>query len=124
MITDVWRNLLRLAWKTAATDTAIKYIAWGNSTTAPAAGDIKLGNELGRKAVTAQNVGGTGVLDTIGYLAPADAVTTIEEIGFFGGATATGAADSGTMVNHFLYHKVKTNLIAIQHALTDSVTEG
>jgi hypothetical protein len=113
-VTTVYKNMLRDALKGDVTDCQIKYVAWGDGTTAPAASDTKLVNELGRHLVTNRTSGATGILDTIIYLAPADAVADIKEIGFFAGAAASGTKDSGVLVGRGLYSKNKTNLESIQ----------
>ena len=112
-----------LAGALIGNDAQIKYLAWGNDNTLPAATDTELGNELGRKAVTAtSNPAGVGNVLTTTYLGPGDANETIEEIGWFGGVDADADADSGVLVARVLYSKTKTNLEAIQVERTDTVS--
>lgn len=121
LITDAGRNLLRDALDGTLTDCAIKYLAWGNGTATPTAADTKLGNELGRKAVTKQETGAAGVLTTTVYLAPFDANVQMQELGWFAGATATDAKDSGIMIARVLYSKAKTDLESIQVERIDTI---
>jgi hypothetical protein len=124
MITNVGLSLLRDALKGDVTDCEIKYIAWGDGAAALAVTDTQLQNELGRHAVTSQVAGAAGILDTIIYLGPADAVATITRIGFFAGVGATAAANSGVMVAEFAYSKTKTALFSLQLNLRDTVMEA
>lgn len=120
-ITDAGRNLLRDALDGTVTSATIKYIAWGSGTAAPTDGDTQLGAEAGRKVVTKQTPGAAGVLTTTVYLAPFDAVMTIRELGWFAGASATGAANSGVMIARVLFTKTKTDLESIQIDRTDTI---
>ncbi|MGE5589194.1 MAG: hypothetical protein ACM3ZA_00985 [Bacillota bacterium] len=121
LITDAGRNLLRDALDGTVSDCAIKYMAWGDGNVAPAAGDVALGNELGRKAVTKQQVGGAGQLTTTVYLAPFEANGQIQELGWFAGAGATAAVGSGVLVARVLYAKLKTDLESIQIDRVDTI---
>jgi len=125
-ITNVGKNLMRDEVQGVTTDAQIKYIAWGDNNTAnPDPNNLtQLYNELGRHAVTSRTAGGVGILDTIIYLAPADAVAGIKEIGLFAGAAATAAANSGIMVTRFLYDKNKLATESIQVVQTDTFTEA
>ena len=126
LITTVGLNLIRnaLAGTLATiTDAEVRYIAVGDDNTAPALTDTVLGNEVFRKARTSYTVG-AGLLTTIWYIAPAEAVGAIEEMGWFCGPTATAAADSGSMLSRVLYSRVKTNLESIKVTRTDTIQEG
>jgi hypothetical protein len=102
-ITNAGRNLLRDSMK-GATTSVIKYVALGSSSTAPAIGDIKLGAEIFRKAVTSYVNGATGEVFINMYLSQSDlAGTTVQEIGFFGGSAATAIANTGVLLAHGLY---------------------
>jgi hypothetical protein len=123
IITNVSKNLWRDGLSGAVTDTEIKQVALGNNVTAPGAADVVLGNELFRKAVTQQTNPGTGQVKTIAYIAPAEATTfTIQEIGWFAGASATGTANSGVLVSRVLYNRAKTNLESLQIERTDTIS--
>ena len=116
-ITNVGLNMMRDSLKAVGSPT-ITYVALGTSATAPAATDTQLGTEVFREAVTSYaNGGATGEILINMYLAPNDiAGTTVQEVGFFGGA-ATGAANSGTLLAHGLYSHAHTNLESIQFQL-------
>ncbi len=116
--TNVGLNLLRDAMANNNLS-VVKYVALGTGSTTPALGDTKLVNEVFRKAVTSYTNGATGELFINMYLAPGDSVgTDIEEVGFFGGATATSSANSGVLIARGLFsHNPKTNLESIQFQL-------
>jgi hypothetical protein len=84
------------------------YGALGTSSTAPAAGDIKLTTEIGRAILSNGGVAGP-VLTLDFFFGVAAAVGTITEVGAFAQATAT--VNSGTMIDHSLLGAsvVKTN---------------
>lgn len=121
LIADAGRNLLRDALDGTVADCAIKYMAWGDGAVAPAPGDVALGHELGRKAVTKQQTGTAGVLTTTVYLAPYEALAQIQELGWFAGAGAGAAAGSGVLVARVLYARLKTDLESIQVDRVDSI---
>lgn len=120
LITDAGLNLIRQALKDTAFDAEIKYVALGNSNIAPAAGDVKLGNEIFRKAVTKQEEPGTGQVKTICYIAPYECNQQIEEIGWFAGVGATGAKDSGVLVARVLWPHLKNELESLTIERTDT----
>jgi hypothetical protein len=120
LITDAGLNLMRDALRGVVTDTEVKYVALGTSSTVPAAGDIKLGNEIFRKAVTKDEAPGTGQAKTICYVAPYEANQAIAEIGFFAGAGATSAKDTGVLVARVLFSRTKNELESWQIERTDS----
>ena len=90
-----------------STDLQIGYVAVGDNSTAPAAGDTQLGNETSRKQVTKQTNDGTGRTRTEVFLSAAEAVGDIEEVGWFANG-ATAVADSGLLVARVLYGDAKT----------------
>lgn len=121
LITDAGLNYIRdLLDGAISGDTAIRYIALGDSSTLPAASDTKLGNEIFRKQITQQTTPGTGQLQTICYIAPYECAQQIEEIGWFAGPGATSAKDSGVLVARVLYSRNKTNLESLQITRTDT----
>lgn len=121
MVMNVGKNLARDVLSGAVTDGQIKYLALGNSATAVANTQTQLVAEQFRKLVTQRSTPGTGQVKTVTYVAPQEAVSfTINEIGWFAGASATGAANSGIMVSRVLYNRVKTNIEALQIERTDS----
>lgn len=121
LITDAGKALLAQALRDGAALPEITYVAVGSSSTAPAAGDTQLGTETFRKAVTSQAQGaGTNQTVTTAYIAPAEAVGQIEEVGWFAGS-ASGTANSGTLVARVLYSKLKDALESIQIERTDTI---
>lgn len=97
-------------------DGAIYYVALGDDNTTPDASDTALGNELFRKQVTVQTAGAadSGEMNTTVYIAPAEAIFEIEEIGWFAGADASATADSGILVARVLYNRDKAASESIQ----------
>lgn len=82
----------------AGGDIRTRYFAWGSNATAPAVTQTTLSTEVGRKAISNQTAGTTGVYYTRCYLGPNDANTTIREFGWFAGPSATTTSGSGTMI--------------------------
>ena len=122
LITSAGKNLLAESLRNGSLDAEIKYIAIGSDNTAPSSGDTTLGNETFRKAVTSQTAGGSvGVTITNLYVAPEEAVGTIEEIGFFSGSSASSTTDSGTLFARVLYSRTKTAVESIQIERTDTI---
>ena len=103
-------------------DISIEYLAIGNGTTAPQITDTKLDNEVYRLAFDSQSKTGDGVLETIFTIEGGDWDGTIEEIGIFGGSTATGTKDTGTLISRVLYNKVKTSTQTFRFVRTDTIT--
>jgi len=120
LITTAGKNLLAKALR-ESTDCEIKYIEIGSSNTAPSTSDSQLGSETFRKAVTSQVAGSSGVTITNLYVAPEEAVGTIEEIGFFSGSTASATTNSGTLYARVLYSRTKTAVESIQIERTDTI---
>lgn len=121
LITSAGRNLLRNALDGGVTDLKIKYMGWGNGTTAPSAGDVKLINEVGREPITKQTRGATGVQTSTTYLPFFKANEQIEELGWFAGSTASGTADTGVLVARVLYSKLKTDAESLQVDRVDTI---
>ena len=109
-ITNAGLNLFRDARRGLVTDTSIKYIAVGTSSTTPAATDTQLGAEVFRKALTSSANGaaaGEGLYTV--YLSPQDAIgVAIAEVGWFAGSSASGTANSGVLIARVLYSHTKT----------------
>lgn len=104
-------------------DAEIKYLAWGSDSTANDVAQTKLVAEEGRKLITSQAAGGTGVMTTTCYISPYEGLeATIEELGWFAGA-ATAVKDSGTLVARILYSRAKTNLESVLSIRTDTFTD-
>jgi len=124
LIVNVGLNMVRDALDTAAFDAEIKRIALGTDNTAPALTDTQLGAEVFRKIVTSTSTPATGQLLTVWYIAPAEAVAAIEEIGWFAGVAAGAAPNSGILVARVLYSHNKTALESIQVERLDSFEEA
>ena len=122
-ITNAGSNLYRDS-SSGASVPKITYVALGTSTTSPTAADTKLGAEVFRKAVTSYTNGTTGEILINMYLAPLDSVgTDIEEVGFFGGTSPTGTANTGVLLARGLWHhSPKTNLESITFSLDFTFT--
>jgi hypothetical protein len=120
LIVNPGLNMARDFLRGTQSDGQIKYMGWGDSTTAVSSTQAALGNEAGRKAITSRSSSGPGVLVTTTYLAPAEAVGTIGELGWFASTGATAVADSGIMLARVLYSKVKTELESITVDRIDS----
>ena len=124
-IKNVALNMMRDVLSGAVTDGEIKYMAWGSGSTANSASQTKLVTEFGRKAVTSQAAGATGVLTTTTYISPSEGTeATIEELGWFAGSGATATADTGILVGRVLYSRAKTALESIQVVRTDTFAEA
>ena len=116
MVIDLFEGLIG--------DGEIKYMAVGSDATAPALGQTQLVAETFRKLITSFTEPTATSLLTITYVAPAEAVGAIEEIGWFAGAAAGAGINSGIMVSRILYSRVKTNLESIQVNRTDTIAEA
>lgn len=123
-INDLDLNMMRDALRGTVTDLKLKYVGWGNDSTPPAAGDTKLLDEFGRKQVTFQKDGATGVLVTTTHVAPYEGNDKkIEELAWFAGVDATATKDSGILVGRVLYSRQKTELESLQIERTDTISE-
>jgi hypothetical protein len=117
---NVGFNLARDALAGITTDLKIKYLAWGTSNAAVNVAQTALVAESGRKAITLQAAGATGVMVSTTYLAPFDAVgVQIEELGFFAGPLATAVSGTGIMVARALYSHLKTGVENINVVRSD-----
>ncbi len=122
-ITNDGLNLLRNGME-GADNPLITYVALGTSNTTPTANDHTLGSEVFRKAVTSYANGASpGEILISMYLSPNDAVgDNIQEVGFFGGSSATSAANTGVLLARGLYsHNPKTNTESITFQLDFTV---
>ena len=123
LITDA--GLSALAGTLGGIDLAggITWIAVGDGTTPPAPGDTKLANETFRKFHTSHTLTGPAMRTHL-YLAPADAVGQISEIGWFTGPSASATKDSGVMLARVLYSHTKTALEAVTIQRTDTLARA
>lgn len=112
-LTDAGKNLRRNALRGSLSDrdTRVTYVAIGTSSAAPGAGDVALGAEVFRKAMTGDANGAAAgeALFTL-FLSPQDAVgVNVQEVGWFGGSGASGTAGSGVLIARALFaHNPKT----------------
>jgi|SRR5487761_1428355 len=111
---ELWRD-----GAAGANNPMITYVALGNSTTPPTAGDTALGNETFRKAVTTYTDGSTGEILVTMYLGPSDDIgADIEEVGFVGGSTANAQPNTGILIAHGLWsHNPKAGTESITFTL-------
>ncbi len=124
LITTVGLNMLRNGLYGDVSDFEVKYMAIGSDSTAPTLADTTLGTETFRKARTSQSKPSNGAVKYVQYIAPAEAVGAIEELGWFAGAAAGAGADSGIMIARVLYSRTKTNLESLQIERTDTFAEA
>jgi hypothetical protein len=124
IITDDGRNLLRDSMA-GNSNPLIAYVALGTSNTSPTNSDHRLGNEIFRKQVTSYSNGvNAGEILINMYLSPTDAVgDNIQEVGFFGGSTASSTPNSGVLLARGLYnHSNKQSTESIQFQLDFSLS--
>ena len=124
LLTTVGLNMMRDVLYGDASDAEIKYMGVGSDDTAPVIGNTTLGTETFRKQITTSTKPANGQVKHSVYIAPDEAVGTIEELGWFAGPAATASADTGIMISRRLYSRVKTNLESILVERTDSVEEA
>ena len=92
-----------------ANEGQVTYGATGTDNTAPLVGDTTLGIELERKLVASSSyVGGSRTCTIRTFFTTAESNGALKEYGLFGEA-ATGAADSGTMLEHAAIDITKDN---------------
>jgi len=121
LIVTIGLNMLRNFLAGTIADGKIKYMGVGNDGTPPVIGNIWLGNEVFRKALTSDSLPADGQYQTIFYLAPADAVGWIREFGWFCGATAGAGFNTGIMISRVLYSRDKTSLESIEIRRDDRI---
>ncbi len=124
LITTVAFNMIRDVLAGDVSDGEIKRMALGDDNTAPALADTILGNETSRYTLTSSTKPSAGQWRSVFYVFPASSVAQIEEIGWFAGAAAGAGADSGILVAHILYSRLKTNLESIQVERLDTLEEA
>lgn len=96
----------------------ITYCAVGSGTNAPAAGDIKLQNEVYRKAVSVRSAAvRTATFKT--FFNQNEANGTLRELGLFGDL-ATNTRDSGTLFARLNINRTKssTDTLTITHSIS------
>ena len=121
-ITTTRKNLLASCLRDSTEDAEIKFVALGSDNTSPTTSDTTLGTEVFRKQITSKVASGAGATTTTVYIAPDEAVTQIEEIGFFSGSSASSTTDSGTLYARVLYSRNKTAVESLQIERVDTLT--
>lgn len=122
IITNACLNNTALSFiGTYSVSNIIKYCAVGTDNTAVAATDKTLGTEVHRSPYVARANPSSGVVTIDFYITDAG-VTTIEEVGIFGGNTASQYADTGVLISHVLwdYDKSASEELLIQYTITIS----
>ena len=109
-----------------APDMAVEYFAFGTGSAVPLATDTQLGAEVGRFQPTTAFINtGIGIVEGSVFLTSSDLVgENIREIAIFCGSTATGSANTGTMLSKILWSFDKTANDEIEIVRTDTVERG
>jgi hypothetical protein len=107
-----------------AANLEIKYLAVGTGTTAITDNDAALSAEILRTPDTSLSANATGQVTSQFVVLDSEAVATIEEVGIFGGTSATLTANVGILISRILWHHVKTNAEEITFRRVDTVTRG
>jgi hypothetical protein len=107
-----------------SSDMNVAYMALGTSNTPLTNTQTELGAEIFRTPPISQNKTGVGELTTVFTVLDNEAVAQIEEIGIFGGSTATASADSGIMISRILWSRNKTANEEIQFSRIDRLVRG
>lgn len=113
----------------AGIDCKIRYMAFGDGTTAETGTQTTLMNELGRVPLSNQTAGAVGEYITRTYVGPNDGNFTWEELGWFAGSSSqdwnngTGK-DTGIMLGRKLFHYVKTSGMSITITRSDKLTRA
>ena len=111
LIVDSSKNTLSKALMGVnATDSLkIEYLAIGDDNTAPSGSDNKLINEVFRTPYVSRTNTDTGEITTEFYILDSDYSGSIEEIGIFGGNSASSTADSGNLISRALWSYTKSS---------------
>lgn len=126
IITDVALNKEIEILLGNAPDMEIQYFAFGTSSTAPAVSDTQLGSESARfQPTTAFTRTSIGRTEGSVFLTSTDLVgVSIREIGVFCGSSATGSANTGTLLSRILWSFEKTANDEVEVTRTDIVERG
>lgn len=123
-IMDTVLEQLIACYKGDTPNLEIFYLALGTGNTAVTDSDTTLDTEIFRTAITTQTDVDTGEILTEFTVFDSEAVGLIEEIGIFGGSTATASADTGTLISRILWAKNKTNSEELVFRRTDKIVRG
>lgn len=100
--------------------TGVTYFAVGTGTlpaSGPSSGDTQLVTEVFRKGITSVTVSGNQVLLACNFLTT-EGNYTYTEAGLFGGSTASGTANSGTLFAHAAYVYSKSSSVSLTNDYT------
>ena len=100
----------------------IKYFAFGSSSTPASVNDTQLGAETYRKQITQLSQPSAGVVRSVVSLGSAEANGSIKEIGVFCGPTATGSANTGTLLSRVIVDISKNSNMIVNVIRTDTCT--
>jgi len=90
-------------------DLEIKYLALGTGNATITDSDTVLDSEIFRTAPSAAHARvATGQIETSFTVLDTEAVGDLKEIGIFCGSSATGSADTGTLLSRVLWTKTKS----------------
>jgi ribosomal protein L10 len=107
-----------------AANLEIKYLAVGTGATAVTDNDAALAAQIFRTPDTSLSANATGQVTSEFIVLDSEAVATIEEIGIFGGTSATLTANVGILISRILWHHVKTSSEEITFRRIDTLTRG
>lgn len=128
LLTTAGFNMVRDGLAGDVSDFEVKALTIGDDATAPTIADTVLGNETFRKARTSQSKPADAQVQYVQYIAPEEAVGTIEELGWVAGAAVNTASpagkDTGIMIARTLYSRNKTALESLQIERLDAFAEA
>ncbi|MFZ5352736.1 MAG: hypothetical protein ACOZCL_08435 [Bacillota bacterium] len=107
-----------------AADIDVKYLALGTSNAAVTDSQTQLGNEIFRTQYINRERSATGEVTSKFVVLDNEAVAQIEEIGIFGGSTATATANTGTLISRILWSRNKSNSEEINFTRVDKVVRA
>ncbi|MBU2051450.1 MAG: hypothetical protein KKH61_21075 [Gammaproteobacteria bacterium] len=127
IIPTVDLNMVRDAYYGDVTDCEIKYMGVGSddgTALALAATNTTLGTETFRKLLTDHSKPADGQILTTTYIAPAEAVGWIKEIGWFSGVGAVIGFNTGILSSRIFWSRNKTNIESVQVERTLTIAEA
>jgi len=107
-ITDLAKTELAKSLLGLTPNLEIKYLAIGTGTASTSSGDTKLVNEVFRCADEGLESIGNGVIQSSFTIYTTDYNGAVEEVGIFGGTSAAGTVDTGTLISRILLHETKS----------------
>lgn len=106
-ITDLARNEIIKPLYGDTPDIEIGYLAIGTGTTSSSSSDTKLETEVFRTADYSLSAIGNGIVQSDFSILDVDYSGVVNEIGIFGGSSASDTADSGTLISRINYSDTK-----------------